>query len=71
MNIRTEVRDAPKADHRALIAMIMRSVALAMGIAVAVLSRMGMLDVQDGLGMLGIGLACLAIPTLNNNDSPK
>ena len=34
------------------------AVTLAMGVAVAVLSVLGELDIQDGVTMVGIGLAC-------------
>ena len=34
------------------------AVTLAMGVAVAVLSVLGELDIQDGMTMVGIGLAC-------------
>lgn len=71
MNIHTEAREPSKTDHRPLLFMIMRCVALAMGVAVAALSRMGMLSLQDGMGMLGIGLACLAIPTLDTEKPSK
>lgn len=39
---------------------ILRAVALAMGIAVAVLSALNALTPQQGLPLLGLGLACLA-----------
>ena len=39
----------------------LKAVALAMGIATAVLSFMGNLPERDGLSMLGIGLTCIAI----------
>ena len=38
-----------------------RGIALAMGVAVTVLSILGELDSGSGFGMLGIGLACIAI----------
>ena len=39
----------------------LKAVALAMGIATAILSFMGNLPERDGLSMLGIGLTCIAI----------
>jgi len=39
----------------------LKAVAVGMGIAVAVLAGMNQLDMNSGLGMLGIGLACLGI----------
>lgn len=43
-----------------LIRTILQAVALAMGVAVAVLAALGELEVPSALGMLGLGLACLA-----------
>ena len=40
------------------------SVTLAMGVAVAVLSILGELDIQDGITMVGIGLACGGLDSL-------
>ena len=39
-----------------------------MGVGVAVLSILKELDVNSGMGMLGIGLACLAIVSLAKKD---
>ena len=41
-----------------IIADIFKAVALAMGVAVVVLSRLGSLEVQTAVTLLGIGLAC-------------
>ena len=41
-----------------------KGVGLAMGIAVAVLSFLNQIEVKSAIGMLGIGLACLAISAL-------
>lgn len=43
-------------------------VGLAMGVAVAVLSFLGQITAESSAGMLGIGLACLAIPLLKAKD---
>lgn len=45
----------------ALAELIFKCVALAMGVAVAVLSVLNQLDAKSAVGMLGIGLACLAM----------
>ncbi len=47
---------------------IFKAVALAMGVAVAVLSFLGQLETTSAIGMLGIGLASLAISTLRTRD---
>ena len=44
--------------------MDMKAVALAMGIGVAVLSVLNQIDIRSEFGMLGIGLACLAMDSI-------
>lgn len=39
----------------------LKTIPMAMGIAVTVLAILGELDLQSGFSMLGIGLACLAV----------
>ncbi|MCD8124405.1 MAG: helix-turn-helix domain-containing protein [Lachnospiraceae bacterium] len=43
---------------------IFKGIGLAMGIAVAVLTVLNQLEMKDAAGMLGIGLACLAVSAL-------
>ena len=62
---KTETAEAPeRKDADKLVELILKAVALAMGVAVTVLSALGELDAGSGLGMLGIGLACLAVSAL-------
>lgn len=44
---------------------ILKCVALAMGVAVAALSFMDKIETSSAVGMLGIGLACLAVTLLS------
>lgn len=44
-----------------MITLALKGIALAMGIAVAVLSILNEIETNSAIGMLGIGLACLAI----------
>jgi len=44
-----------------IVTLALKGVALAMGIAVAVLSILSEIETNSAIGMLGIGLACLAI----------
>jgi hypothetical protein len=44
-----------------LINIILRAVALAMGIAVTVTALLGELDMKSGFTMLGAGLACIGV----------
>lgn len=57
---------SPKKDKdlQPMINLILRGVALAMGVAVFVLNFLGELDAGSGMGMLGIGLACLSLSLL-------
>ncbi|MBQ7338760.1 MAG: helix-turn-helix transcriptional regulator [Clostridia bacterium] len=51
-----------------IVPLALKAVALAMGVAVAVLSFLGQITPEAAVGMLGIGLACLALihfPTEN------
>nr|WP_325196402.1 hypothetical protein [uncultured Oscillibacter sp.] len=43
---------------------IFKAVTLAMGVAVVVLSRLGSLEVQTAVTLLGIGLACAGVALL-------
>lgn len=60
MQIKDEGKSEAKKDITPMVKLIMKAVALAMGVAVTVLSVINELDVKSGLGMLGVGLACIA-----------
>lgn len=47
-----------KKSIREIVAVVFKAVTLAMGVAVVVLSRMGSLDAETAVSLLGIGLAC-------------
>ena len=61
MQMKTE---SQKKDITPMVHMIMKAVALAMGVGVVVLSILTELDVNSGMGMLGIGLSLLAMTSL-------
>ena len=65
---REEPETAEKKDVAPLVRLILKAVALAMGVAVTVLSAMKELDAASGAGMLGVGLACLAASALAKQD---
>lgn len=44
--------------------LVLKVVPLAMGVGVVTLSALGQLEVQSGLSMLGIGLFCMALRTM-------
>lgn len=55
----------PKKSPKEMVDLIFKAVALAMGIAVVVLSVLNELTAESGMVMLGIGLACTGISLLN------
>lgn len=56
-----------KMDLNAMVQMIFKAIALAMGVGVVVLSIVTDLDIKAAVTMLGMGLALLAISSLNKN----
>lgn len=53
-----------KQSIREIVSVIFKALTLAMGVAVVVLSCMGMLETQTAVTLLGIGLACAGIVML-------
>ena len=47
-----------KKEIRGILSTVFKALTLAMGVAVVVLSRLGSLDAQTAVTLLGIGLAC-------------
>lgn len=68
MQCKAESQNEKEKDFTPMIHMIMKAVALAMGVGVVVLSILKELEVDSGMAMLGIGLACLAITSLAKKD---
>ena len=58
-----EKKDIPELVHT-----ILTGVALAMGVAVTVLSFLHQVDPQSAIGMLGLGLSCLAVTQFPKKD---
>ena len=52
-----------------LITLALKGVALAMGVAVVVLSFLNEIGTTSAFGMLGLGLACLAVTQFSNKDN--
>ena len=63
MQIKKEA-EAPGSKVAEIMEIAPKAVAMAMGIAVTVLTLLGELDVKSGMVMLGIGLACVGISML-------
>ena len=55
---------APKKSAHEIVDTVFKAIALAMGVAVAVLTVLGELPDTTGMTMLGIGLACLSLTQL-------
>lgn len=58
MQNRLESQREEKKDITPLVHMILKAIALAMGVSVVVLSCMGSLEAETAVILLGIGLAC-------------
>ncbi|MGN0773777.1 MAG: hypothetical protein ACI4MP_08335 [Candidatus Ventricola sp.] len=53
-----------KKSIREMVDMVLRAIALAMGVAVVVLSCLSKLEIRTAVTMLGIGLSCAGIALL-------
>lgn len=53
-----------KKTIKEITSVVFRALTLAMGVAVVVLSRLGTLDANTAVSLLGIGLACSGIALL-------
>ena len=69
MQIKTDTKEHV-ADNKVseLITLALKGVALAMGVAVAVLSFLNEIETTSAIGMLGIGLACLAVTQFSKEE---
>ena len=47
-----------KKSFREIVSVVLKALTVAMGVAVVVLSRLGSLEPQTAVSLLGIGLAC-------------
>ncbi len=63
----SQLKNDPK-DIEGIIALVLKAVSLAMGIAAIVLSILKKLDMYSGFTILGIGLACAGISLLQRKD---
>ena len=65
MQVKKEA-EAPVSKVAQIMEIAPKAVAMAMGIAVTVLTILNALDVKSGMVMLGIGLACVGIHLMND-----
>lgn len=54
-----------KKSVREIVNVVLRALTLAMGVAVVVLSRLGAMEIETAVTLLGIGLACAGVALLN------
>ena len=55
----------------ALVELVLKAVALAMGVGVTALTVMDEVEPRNALGLLGIGVACLALVQLMHTSDPE
>lgn len=65
MQSKTEIT-SPKKNVKEIVNLILKGVAMAMGMAVVVLSALDGLEPKSGITMLGIGLTSIALYTLQD-----
>lgn len=61
--------NAGQAGIAGIVQIALKGVALAMGVAVVALSAMEQVETDAAIGMLGIGLACLAVTQLSQKEN--
>ena len=68
LEAKTAAQDAPSAGEKArpLVELVLKAIALAMGVGVAALAVMDEVDPRNALCLLGIGLACLALVQISH-----
>ena len=55
-----------KKSFREIVSVVLKALTVAMGVAVVVLSRLGSLESQTAVSLLGIGLACAGAALLSS-----
>ncbi len=65
MQGKAEENEKPRKYAAPIVSLALKGVALAMGVAVAVLSALNKVETGAAISMLGIGLACLAAAQLS------
>lgn len=65
MQLKQEAK-TPTGKVSVIIEIALKGIAMAMGVAVTALTALDALDVESGMVMLGIGLACVGISLMND-----
>lgn len=66
--MQSKTRPQKKLKISAMIDLLFKGVAMAMGIAVVVLSILNALEAHTGILLLGIGLSCIAISSIQSKE---
>ena len=65
--LNTKMQNGVVTKNKSLVNLILKAVALAMGLAIIVLNALGQIDVKSSLIMLGIGLFSISLYLLGND----
>ena len=72
LEVKTAAQEEPEPSKvPALVELVLKAVALAMGVGVTALTVMDEVEPRNALGLLGIGVACLALTQLMHSPDPE
>ena len=72
LEVKTAAQEEPTESRvPALVELVLKAVALAMGVGVTALTIMDEVEPRNALGLLGIGVTCLALVQLMHTPDPK
>lgn len=72
LEVKTAAQEEPTGSRvPALVELVLKAVALAMGVGVIALTIMDEVEPRNALGLLGIGVACLALTQLMHSPDPE
>lgn len=72
LEVKTAAQQEPEPSKvPALVELVLKAVALAMGVGVTALTIMDEVEPRNALGLLGIGVACLALTQLMHSPDPE
>lgn len=72
LEVKTAAQEDPARDKApALVELVLKAVALAMGVGVTALTIMDEVEPRHALGLLGIGVACLALVQLMHGNEQE
>ena len=68
MQVKADTREKSEKKVSEIVNIVLKGIALAMGIAVVVLSFIKEIGTNEAVSMLGLGLACLAVSQFSKKD---